>query len=356
MLADRVKCDVPAPPGPVGVGSTVTLGPKRPNFSSFLEAFGGGNPAYFVLSDGAGRTITGVWTVNAAVPETATITQIIWNDRTRDTSGETFSGALVAWNEVPARETLTLRGGAMTGNLDVPSLNGGPLAGLRNLVINGDFRVNQRGYVSGTIVGGGAYTLDRWRLIAGGSVTYATSGTGRLITIPAGVYYEQIVEAVFAGQYTLSWAGTATGILNNATVVPNGGSVTVPDGNHSLSFSDGTLGRVQFEPGPLATPFERRQIALEETLCRRFFRRLGHDCPVRATLGVGTATYLPIGFDPPMRASPTPTPAWTGASGAVSTYAINRITTHGATVELTTVGGGDVFITLQAATTFNAEF
>ncbi len=36
-------------------------------------------------------------------------------------------------------------GDTMTGDLTVPSLNGGPLAGFRNLLINGDFRVWQRG-------------------------------------------------------------------------------------------------------------------------------------------------------------------------------------------------------------------
>ena len=36
-------------------------------------------------------------------------------------------------------------GDTMTGDLTVPSINGGPLAGLRNRIINGDFRVWQRG-------------------------------------------------------------------------------------------------------------------------------------------------------------------------------------------------------------------
>ena len=40
---------------------------------------------------------------------------------------------------------VNVTGDTMTGDLTVPSLNGGPLAGLRNQIINGDFRVWQRG-------------------------------------------------------------------------------------------------------------------------------------------------------------------------------------------------------------------
>ena len=39
---------------------------------------------------------------------------------------------------------LPLSGGELTGDLTVPSLNGGPLAGLRNRFINGSFDIWQR--------------------------------------------------------------------------------------------------------------------------------------------------------------------------------------------------------------------
>lgn len=104
MLKDRVKCNVPNP-NVVNVGSVITLGTVPTGYRSFLSAFGAAVPAYFVLSDGAGRTITGVWTVNSG-PETATITEIIWNDRLGNTSGETFSTACVAWNALPAQRAI----------------------------------------------------------------------------------------------------------------------------------------------------------------------------------------------------------------------------------------------------------
>lgn len=64
-----------------------------------------------------------------------------------------------------------LTGATMTGNLNVPSLNDGPLGGLRNLVINGGFSVNQRGLTS---VADDVYCLDRWyALTESGNVTVA---------------------------------------------------------------------------------------------------------------------------------------------------------------------------------------
>ena len=54
-------------------------------------------------------------------------------------------------------------GDTMTGDLTVPSLNSGPLAGFRNQIINGDFRIFQRGQTGSTTSG---YTADRWLIYA----------------------------------------------------------------------------------------------------------------------------------------------------------------------------------------------
>lgn len=100
MLKDRVKCATPNPGGPIGVGSTVTLGASPTGFRSFLAAFGAGNPAYFVLSDGAGKALGGIWTVNG--DGTATVTSVLINDRLSNTSAETFSSVCTAWCALPA--------------------------------------------------------------------------------------------------------------------------------------------------------------------------------------------------------------------------------------------------------------
>ena len=58
---------------------------------------------------------------------------------------------------------VNLSGDTMTGNLTVPSQNGGPLAGFRNVLINGDFRIYQRGFSGDNSTGPGPYFAgDRW--------------------------------------------------------------------------------------------------------------------------------------------------------------------------------------------------
>ena len=57
---------------------------------------------------------------------------------------------------------VNVAGDTMTGDLTVPSLNGGQLAGFRNKLINGDFRVWARG-TTVTNAGAATYTADRWK-------------------------------------------------------------------------------------------------------------------------------------------------------------------------------------------------
>ena len=111
MLKNLVKMAVPNP-GSVTVGSTITLGAAPTGYQSFLAAFGAGASAFFMLSDGAGRTLGGVWTVNSSTPATATITEILFNLRLGGTAGETFSSTCTAWNTLPAGEALVPRQGA----------------------------------------------------------------------------------------------------------------------------------------------------------------------------------------------------------------------------------------------------
>lgn len=72
--------------------------------------------------------------------------------------------------------TLDKTGDTMTGNLNVPSLNTGQLAGFRNKIINGKMEVGQRGTSFPAIVSG-AYSVDRWiyAAVTSGVVTASRS-------------------------------------------------------------------------------------------------------------------------------------------------------------------------------------
>jgi len=134
-----------------------------------------------------------------------------------------------------------------------------PISGFRNAIINGDFRINQRGFTSATA--DNSYGFDRWMIEVSGGCTYtpvafalgnAISGYepinhARLVTTGqsgAGVYsiLEQRIEDVrtYAGQtITISfWAKAASGTPkvsvemnqfwgSSATTNNNAGSVTL---------------------------------------------------------------------------------------------------------------------------------
>jgi len=228
----------------------------------------------------------------------------------------------------------------MTGDLRVPSINGGPLAGFRNLIINGGMDISQRG-TSFTSVG---YTLDRWKVYR--------SGTG-------GFSVSQVATRAFGGQYAFSISGEfATGeyvdviqyieshncqhlvgkkvtlsfyhdealstsdvlevilvradsrdvytthtsfftaqvplkptagksVVTTDVVCPsevaNGMAVffrlTRGGSTGAMSFR---LGGVQLEEGVVATPFERRPIGVELELCMRYYE---HSYPPGTPIG-----------------------------------------------------------------------
>jgi hypothetical protein len=163
-----------------------------------------------------------------------------------------------------------------TTGITTPALVNGTALAFRNKIINGNFGINQRIYVSGTATSGAnEYTLDRWRVVTSGqNLTFSASGTGNIVTAPAGGI-EQVIEAlnIEGGTYTLSWIGTATGAVNGSAIA-NGGQVTLPDNtNATIRFTSGTVSLVQLEAGSVATPFENRPIGIELALCQRYYEK-----------------------------------------------------------------------------------
>jgi len=153
-------------------------------------------------------------------------------------------------------------------------INGaGQLAG-RNRIINGQGRINQRGYVSGTAtVGANQYTLDRWRVVTSGqSLTFTGTDAGRTMTAPAGGC-EQVIEGVNieGGTYVINWTGAATCTVNG-TARGKGDTFTLTaNTNATVRMVGGTFTDVQLELGALPTPFERLPISEELGWCERYY-------------------------------------------------------------------------------------
>ena len=165
----------------------------------------------------------------------------------------------------------------MTGNLTVPSLNGGQLAGFRNVLINGGVTINQRNKAYASVANG-EYWADRWKKISGGMTQIVEDGSYRP-----------------SAQYTLS----GTGVTTQQITSPASGNWTIP-------VVPSTATMIQLEEGPVATPFEFRPIGTELALCQRYFYDLHKSIPCSAyASGANVHSYSNQLFPSEMRAAPT---------------------------------------------------
>jgi hypothetical protein len=74
--------------------------------------------------------------------------------------------------------------GSATAQLS--SINGGPLAGMRNRIINGDMRIDQRNAGGSITQGGGSYSVDRWLIYGTVSSKFTAQQNAGSVTPPAG--------------------------------------------------------------------------------------------------------------------------------------------------------------------------
>ena len=303
--------------------------------------------------------------------------------------------------------------GSATAN--VSSINGGPLAGMRNAIINGNFDIWQRG----TSFTGSEYGADRWLSFRSGTTHTATRQAFTLgqTDVPGEPTYfirtvvssvagaanasllQQRIEDVrsFAGQQVTAsfWAKAdaskpiaiefaqsfGTGGSPSAGVesigvtkvtlstswqkvtvtanIPSINGKTLGSDNNSrlgllIYFDAGsnfnsrtdTLGQqsgtfeiaqVQLEPGPVATPFERRPIGTELALCQRYYDTQG-----MVFRGADFANVYPqMGWHVEMRSTPTVTLSTGTAVVNATSKGIYQNGAHS--------GGAPIFLTVNAS-------
>jgi hypothetical protein len=218
-------------------------------------------------------------------------------------------------------------GTPVSTSLTLSSLNGGPLAGVRNRIVNGGFRVNQRAYVSATALAAGGFGHDRWKAgSAGCTYSFVQGAADTTITITAGTLVQVVEDAsVEGGAYTLSWIGTAQARIAASGGGPSGAYASSPlvvmgagaGQAVTVEFGAGTLGKVQLEPGVTASPFERRPIAAELLLCQRYYERIA--VPLMQSPSAGSMAQA-LSYKVAKRTAPTTStvtaPTYSNASGA----------------------------------------
>jgi hypothetical protein len=437
-LLDRVRfATATAGTGPLAVGAAL-MGFQTPVQAGALN----GDIFNYVIEDTGGAWEIGEGTYSSAGPTLARTTIIASSNAGAAIS---CSGNAVVTMTLPSSSMVATRNGEHYS---------GPFAGMRNKIINGDFRIDQRyNHASSNTVNG--YFADRWVVGQSPATVYycscpATTGfpgfTHAALAAAAGVYVPAAGDALNMGQrieglniaelqwgtanakaVTLSFmawstlAGTYGGaIINGANNrsypftynIPLANtatycSVTIPGDVAGTWAVDNTVGMyvawdlgsganyrgtagvwsgtlyigvtgtvqlstpatqslyitgVQLEVGSIATPFERRLVGAEMTLCQRYFQNHANAgsffMAAYASTG-GASVAMPFSLPTVMRATPTVSfnTTWSFNNvAAINTYVSNTTITY-----LLTPSGPPIWISAlspsgaTAGTWVNAE-
>jgi hypothetical protein len=190
-------------------------------------------------------------------------------------------------NDTPARLAVGTNGQVLTADSTAGTglAWATPVSAAVNLLLNSNFALNQRAYVSAANLASGSYGFDRWKSnYTNTTLTFTASTQGQSLTINASGGLQQVIEQglVPAGTYTLSWTGTATARVYNSGGTPPSYAASpvtfTADGaanvvvEFTASGSTKTLSKVQFNAGTgttwsLATP----TIATELAACQRYY-------------------------------------------------------------------------------------
>jgi hypothetical protein len=256
-----------------------------------------------------------------------------------------------------------------------------------NLLLNSNFALNQRAYVSAANLASGSYGFDRWKSnYTNTTLTFTASTQGQSITINSAGGLQQVIEQglVPSGTYTLSWTGTATGRVYNSGATPPSYAASpvtfTADGSNNVvveftaSGGTKTLSKVQFNVGTnttyaLATPTLQTELAA----CQRYYQKSydysvipGASFPGNYTVAVSQTSiavsdyYSYLTFKVTFRAAPTVTiysgagtlsrvTSISGSDAAANSGTVNSISSNGFGLQntsagaLTPTGGGFLF-------------
>lgn len=180
-----------------------------------------------------------------------------------------------------------------------------------NLLINPDFKINQRGLTSYT-VSGFSYTVDRWR---SSSKTVTVSDSGLTIQTDDDCWFSQKFEKAIEGKVTLSIKISAINGKISLSPPTNNLFITSP-GVYSITLDNieeynlyitantsVTIEWAKLEQGSIATPFVAPNPAEELLKCKRYACTLSLDSLMLYANGVDC--FAQNYTDNSMRINPT---------------------------------------------------
>lgn len=162
----------------------------------------------------------------------------------------------------------------------------------QNILINGGFQVNQRGFAGGSL-SAGAYGFDRWKADTGGA---NVSVSGYVVTLTSGTLV-QVIETVMWGVASLASTALTVSVDTpsadlTVTLGSSSGTITAGSGRRSVTLTTGagdtgdlsfkiakasgsgvTFGRVKVEIASAATMWLDRPRHLELFMCWRYFEK-----------------------------------------------------------------------------------
>jgi hypothetical protein len=179
-------------------------------------------------------------------------------------------------------EALHIR--AATGEVGFPTT---PLA--ENLLINGDFAINQRGFQGGALAAG-EYGYDRWKagtagatISVGGDLTVSLRGEIVQVLESPGLAGASLVLSVedLAGSDLQVDAGGATATITQGAgrrhaVIEVPSSVTGDVTVRIAAGATASFRRAMLVRGVRPSPWRPRPPAMEMLLCRRYFQRFSY--------------------------------------------------------------------------------
>lgn len=218
-------------------------------------------------------------------------------------------------------------------------------AGRRNIIINGDFQVSQRGdYSSASNLVESTYFVDRWRTRNSNSMTATKTHSTRKVALnqtsagTGSIRIDQKIEIIDNEQYTDKYMTLSADVKSNDSnariavyhqgwdpkntqhsggggwerltltfwtgtlVTGNEFSIQLGidgDSSANVSIAAGAyveIKNVQLEFGKVATPFEHRSYGEELALCQRYFEKSLADSIAASTVATTACTLLGVAF------------------------------------------------------------